>query len=111
MPAYILARISITDPTRYREYARRSPGVVAQFGGRFLVRGAEVHSLEGPAETRRIVILEFPSLERARAFWDSPDYQRLRAYREGAGEAQFILVDGYPEAEWQRVLEESRRVD
>ena len=111
MPAYIIARIDISKPEQYREYTRRSPKVVAQFGGRFIVRGAEIHTLEGPAETRRIVVLEFPSIEKARAFWESPEYRRLRKFREGAGDAQFMLLDGYPTSEWERVLEESRKVD
>ncbi len=111
MAAYIVARIEVTRPEQYREYVLRSPKVVAQYGGRFLVRGAEIQTLEGPAETRRIVILEFPSVERARAFWDSPEYQRLRKYRDGAGDAQFMLLDGYPDSEWQRVLAASRQLD
>ena len=111
MAAYIVARIQITKPEQYREYTLRTPAVVAKYGGRFIVRGAEVHSLEGPAEPRRIVILEFPTIERARAFWSSPEYSRLRKFREGAGEAQFILVDGYPASEWERVLAESRTLD
>ena len=111
MPAYIVARIAITDPGRYREYVLGSPKVVAQYGGRFLVRGAEIHTLEGPVETRRVVILEFPSLERARAFWDSPEYQRLRKHREGAGDAQFMLLDGYPDAEWQKAVAGSQPLD
>lgn len=111
MPAYIVARIQITKPDRYREYTLRTPKVVAQYGGRFIVRGAEIHALEGPPETRRLVILEFPSVERARAFWDSPEYSRLRKFREGAGEAQFFLVDGYSDADWQRALAESRTID
>ena len=107
MPAYIVARIQVTKPEQYREYTLRTPKVVAQYGGRFIVRGAEIQSLEGPAETRRLVILEFPSLERARAFWDSPEYSRLRKFREGAAEAQFILMDGYPENEWRRAVAEA----
>ena len=111
MPAYIVARIQVTKPEQYREYTLRTPKVVAQYGGRFIVRGAEIQSLEGPDESRRLVILEFPSLERARAFWDSPEYSRLRKFREGAAEAQFILVDGYATPQWQQALDASLPVD
>ena len=111
MPAYIVARIQITKPDQYREYTLRTPKVVAQYGGRFIVRSAEIQSLEGPGETRRLVILEFPTLERARAFWDSPEYSRLRKFREGAAEAQFILVDGYATSQWQQALEASLPLD
>ena len=72
-----------------------------------IVRGGATETLEGPEETRRIVIIEFPSMEQAKAFYTSSDYQKAKALRDGAGEGQFIVVDGYPESEWQSVVKES----
>jgi uncharacterized protein (DUF1330 family) len=104
MPAYMIARVQVTDPTRYAEYVKRSPAAIAAFGGRFISRGAEVHTLEGEAETRRLVIVEFPSVEQAKAAFASERYQLARTLRAGAADAQFIVVDGYPEEKWAETL-------
>ncbi len=94
MPAYLVARIRVTDPEKYRGYMALSPAAIEKHGGRFLARGGEVVTLEGEPEERRVVIVEFPSLEAARAFYDSPEYREARAAREGAAEAQFFVVEG-----------------
>jgi uncharacterized protein (DUF1330 family) len=94
MPAYLIGRIDVTDTVRYREYTQITPSVIARFGGRFIVRGGEVLTLEGPQETRRVVILEFPSLEKAKEFFHSEDYAAAKKLRAGAALAEFILIDG-----------------
>src|SRR6266566_821259 len=71
MPAYIIARVDVTDPIRYRDYINATPAVIAQYGGRFIIRGGEIVTLEGEPETHRIVVIEFPSLERAKEFFGS----------------------------------------
>jgi uncharacterized protein (DUF1330 family) len=96
MPAYIIARVQVTDWERYREYTKLTPGAIAQFGGRFIVRGGQTVTLEGPPETGRVVVIEFPAFEQAKAFYDSAEYGRARKLREGAAIGQFILVDGLP---------------
>ena len=95
MPAYLIARVRITDPERYKDYAKLTPAASARYGGRFVVRGGEVTTLEGPDERDRVVVIEFPSLEQARTFWSSPEYGEAKAKRAGAATGQFILVDGY----------------
>jgi len=95
MPAYIIARVEVTDWSRYREYTKATPAVIEQFGGKFIVRGGDVVTLEGPEDTRRVVIIEFPSLERAKAFWHSKEYSQVRKLREGAAVGQFMAIDGY----------------
>jgi uncharacterized protein (DUF1330 family) len=72
-----------------------TPGVIARFGGKFIARNGEKVTLEGETETARVVILEFPSMELAQAFFNSPEYQQAKLLREGAAEAQFIAIDGY----------------
>ena len=94
MPAYVIARITVTDPEKYEAYKALSPAAVAAYGGRFLARGGAVATLEGDEETRRVVVLEFPSLDQAQRFYDSPEYARARAARAGAASAQFIAVEG-----------------
>jgi uncharacterized protein (DUF1330 family) len=94
VPAYIIARVKVTDADRYAAYRQASPGAIEAGGGRFLVRGGESITLEGPDEARRLVILEFPSLEQARAFYESDVYVEARALREGAAEMEMVAVEG-----------------
>lgn len=94
MTAYIIARIDITDMDQYQQYMKVTPGVVEQFGGRFIARGGDMVTLEGPEETSRVVIVEFPSFERAKAFYNSDAYQAAKAVRDGAATASFIALDG-----------------
>lgn len=94
MAGYIIARINITDMDRYREYMKLTPAAIAAAGGKFLARGGEVTTLEGPEETHRVVLLEFPTVEAAKAFYHGDGYAAARALRAGAAEAQFIALAG-----------------
>ncbi|MBN8418183.1 MAG: DUF1330 domain-containing protein [Verrucomicrobia bacterium] len=98
MPAYIIGRVEVTDWTRYAEYMKLTPGIIAQYGGRFIARGGESMTLEGPEETKRVVILEFPTYEAAQQFFHSEEYQCAKSLREGAANAQFFAMDGVPVA-------------
>jgi uncharacterized protein (DUF1330 family) len=94
MAAYIIVRMHVTDMEQYQEYAKVTPGVVAQYGGRFIVRGGATVTLEGPEEKDRIVVLEFPSLDQAKVFYGSEEYAAAAKLREGAASAQFVAVEG-----------------
>lgn len=94
MPSYLLIRVTVTDPERYRQYMAVTPGILAQYGGRFIARGGKSVTLEGSEETRRLALVEFPSLEAAKAFYASSEYQAAKALRDGACEAEFIALDG-----------------
>ncbi len=94
MPAYVIAFVEVTDPERYDQYKLLTPAAIAAHDGKFLARGGEVEVLEGKEETRRTVMLEFPTMERAREFWDSPQYREARAVREGAAIMDALLVPG-----------------
>ena len=94
MTAYIIARINVTDMEQYKKYLGVTPGTIEKYDGRFIARGGETVTLEGTEETRRVVLLEFPSLERAVEWYNSEDYQAAKKLREGAAEASFIAVDG-----------------
>ena len=96
MPAYVIADITITDPAGYEEYKRLTPGSIASFGGRFIARGGQVDVLEGDWAPERLVILEFPSLEQAQAWYDSPGYQEAKAIRQRTARGRLIVVDGGP---------------
>ena len=110
MPAYLIARVDITDWERYREYMRHTPRVIQSFGGHFIARGGETITLEGPVEEDRVVVIEFPTFQQAKAFYESPEYKRIKKLRDGAGAAQFVVVDGHSVDEWNRVAAESAKL-
>lgn len=68
MAASVIVDLAITDPEPYREYQRRVPATIEQDGGRFLVRGGRHETLEGDRPPERLVVIEFPSVERANAW-------------------------------------------
>jgi uncharacterized protein (DUF1330 family) len=92
--AYILVQVEVTNPQQYAEYTKLSPAIIEKFGGRFLARGGRIATLEGPPARSRVVVIEFPSFERAQQFYTSPDYEAARKVRAGAASAQFVLVEG-----------------
>ena len=94
MAAYMIARVNVTDWDRYNEYIKVTPGIIAKFGGRFIARGGETITFEGPEEKWRIVVVEFPDLEKAKEFYYSPEYTDAKKIREGAALAQFVAIDG-----------------
>ena len=81
-------------PGAVQEYAKLTPGIVAKFGGKYLARAGRTVTLEGPPARSRVVVLEFPSVERAEAFYKSPEYIAARKVRAGAAQAQFVVVEG-----------------
>jgi uncharacterized protein (DUF1330 family) len=94
VPAYVIANITILDPVRYEDYKRMVPATLAPFGGRFIVRGGETDVLEGDWRPSRLVLLEFPSVERARAWWNSPEYAESRALRQATSKGTLIILPG-----------------
>ncbi|MEP7297431.1 MAG: DUF1330 domain-containing protein [Burkholderiales bacterium] len=94
MAAYIHASIEVTDPALYETYRRDAPGVIAAHGGRYLVRGGAVTALEGDAAPTRQVILEFPDMAHLKAFYTSPEYQRLIAIRQRASTGTLVAIEG-----------------
>jgi uncharacterized protein (DUF1330 family) len=95
MAAYVIAQVKVTDSERYAEYVKRAPEVVASYGGRYLARGGQTASIEGPEVTERVVILEFPDLEQAVACFKSAAYEEAKKFRLGAAEMRLLAVDGY----------------
>ncbi len=94
MAAYIVLNIDVTDPVRYADYAAAAGATVKQFGGRYLVRGGKAEALEGSANPKRIVILEFPTYERAKAWWDSAEYREPQRIRQSAAVSDTLIVEG-----------------
>jgi len=94
VPAYFIVEVEVTDPAAYERYKPLAGASVARHGGKFLVRGGRAETLEGGWEPKRIVVLEFPSMEAARRFYDSPDYQEALKLRLAASRSKAILVEG-----------------
>ncbi len=94
MSAYIIARIEVTDMEQYKKYIALTPDIIAQFGGKFIARGGQTATLEGPEESGRVVIVEFPTYDQAVAFYNSDEYQAAIKVRENAATASFVVVGG-----------------
>jgi uncharacterized protein (DUF1330 family) len=94
VPALVIANITIVDPVRYEDYRRMVPATLVPFGGRFVVRGGQTEVLEGEWRPSRLVLLEFPSVERARAWWNSPEYAEARALRQATSTGTLIILEG-----------------
>jgi uncharacterized protein (DUF1330 family) len=94
MLGYVIAEVEVTDPATYEEYRKRVPAIVAQYGGKYLVRGGAVESKEGGWNPKRLVVLEFASLEQARKWYHSPEYAPVLALRLKAARSKMVLVEG-----------------
>jgi len=94
MAGYIIADIEITDPDEYQKYARHTAATLEPYGGKFLVRGGQPETLEGDWKTRRIVIIEFASVEQAKAWYDSPEYSAIIGIRHRSAVSNILLVHG-----------------
>lgn len=94
MAAYILAEIDVTNAEGYKEYTKLVPATIAKYGGRFLIRGGASEALEGEWPQRRRVLLEFPTMEAARNWWSSPDYEKPKAMRQAASKGRLLLMEG-----------------
>jgi uncharacterized protein (DUF1330 family) len=94
MPAYIVVEVEVEDPARYEDYKKMVPSSLAAYGGRFLVRGGKVENLEGDWAPKRFVMVEFPSVDQAKAWWSSPEYAEAKALRQATAKTQMIVVEG-----------------
>lgn len=94
MAAYLVVRVQVTDAEQYEKYKALTPDAVAAHGGRFVARGGETEVLEGPAEDRRVVLIEFPSMDNARAFYNSAAYTAARSVRAGAATMEILAISG-----------------
>ncbi len=94
MPAFLLVEMRITDPAAFETYRRDVPAIIAAYGGRYRVRGGAAELMEGDPPPERLVLLEFPTMERLRAFYDAPEYQALKALRRGASIGRVIALEG-----------------
>ena len=95
MPGYLIANIKVTDPEGFERYRAGVAAVIAQYGGRYAVRGGTMERLENAEGFNRIIVLEFPSLDAARAFYFSAEYAPLLKLRIETTESQVVMIEGY----------------
>lgn len=94
MAAYLIADVDITDAAVFEEYRRDVPASEARYGGRYIARGGATKVLEGDWEPHRLVIVEFPDMASLLAWYDSPEYSRLKAIRERCAKTRIIALEG-----------------
>jgi len=95
MAAYLIANIEVKDPAKFEEYRQKVVPVIQKFGGRYLVRGGDVRRLEGNLPLKRLVVLEFPTIEAAQQFYDSAKYEPILKLRLSSTQSDLVLVQGY----------------
>ncbi|MFL5377932.1 MAG: DUF1330 domain-containing protein [Myxococcales bacterium] len=94
MPAYVVVDIEVTNPTDYARYKDLAGAAVEKHGGRYLARGGKTDVLEGSWQPKRFVILEFPSVDKAKAWWASSEYAEAKSIRQKAAKTSLIIVEG-----------------
>ena len=94
MSAYVIAMVRVKDPVRYEDYRRLVTPTLAKYGGRFIARGGKVEVLEGDWQPNRLVILEFPSMDHARQWWNSPEYTEAKLIRQATSEGTLLILEG-----------------
>ena len=95
MSAYVIVDIEVIDPEGYKEYIKAAPPTVALYDGRYIARGGKTETLEGDWQAKRLVILEFPSMEKAKAWLNSEEYAPARALRQRYARTNMVLVEGF----------------
>lgn len=95
MAAYLIVEVSIHNPAEYEDYKKLTPGSLKNYQGKFIVRGAKTECLEGEWNPERIVVLEFPTVELAKAWWASEEYAPAKALRQRTAHTKMLLVEGY----------------
>jgi len=94
MSAYVVVQVDVEDPVRYEDYKRLVPASLAKYGGRFVVRGGRTETLEGTWSPKRFVMVEFPDVNRAKAWWASAEYADAKALRQATSHTEMIVVEG-----------------
>ena len=94
MSAYVIIDIKVHDPAKFEDYKKLGPPSIAAYGGKYLVRGGATEILDGTWKPERVVVLEFPSMARAREWYNSKEYAEDIKIRHASATSQFLLVEG-----------------
>ncbi|MBZ5648738.1 MAG: DUF1330 domain-containing protein [Acidobacteriia bacterium] len=96
MAAYVVVEIEVKEAQRYERYKQLAPPSITKFGGKYLARGGETETLEGSWSPKRLVILEFPTMERAKEWWASKEYAEAKGLRQACAATKMVLLEGLP---------------
>ena len=94
MAAYLIAQVNVTDPETFVQYSSRVPGVIEQYGGRYLVRGGATEAIEGSWRPARLVVVEFPSMQQLKRFYHSDEYAPLIELRNQSARTDMTFAEG-----------------
>jgi uncharacterized protein (DUF1330 family) len=94
MSAFVVLDVEVQDSKVYEQYKELAPPAIAAYGGRYLARGGRTETLEGTWKPYRLVILEFPTSEKARAWWDSREYAAAKKLRQACARTEMVLIEG-----------------
>ena len=95
MPAYLIVDLEITDPAGYEEYKRLAGATVKKYGGKYIVRGGKTEVLEGNWNPKRLVVIEFDSMARAKQWLNCEEYREPRKMRHATAKTNMVVVDGF----------------
>lgn len=94
VPGYVIAEVEVTDPGTFQKYAAKAPGTIEQYGGHYVIRGGKFDSIEGDAP-KRFVVIQFDSVEKAKAWEDSPEYDAIKPIRHSSAKSRVFIIEGY----------------
>ncbi|HXH08687.1 MAG TPA: DUF1330 domain-containing protein [Alphaproteobacteria bacterium] len=94
MAGYVIAEVDITDPQGFEQYRNMVPATIEAYGGRFVVRGGKTETLEGQWQPKRLVIIQFDSVERAKQWWASEEYRDAKALRQRTAITNLVIAEG-----------------
>ena len=94
MAAYVIGEVDVMDPAAYEDYRKQVGAVITKYGGRFIARGGKVETLEGGWSPKRLVLLEFPSMEQALKWYRSPEYAPLIKLRQKTSRGKLVALEG-----------------
>ncbi len=97
MSAYLIANVDVKDIERFKDYMKATPSIVEQYGGKFLVRGGNFDVCEGDWHPKRLVLVEFESMHKARQFYNSPQYAAVKGLRQSSSYTEWVFVEGLPD--------------
>lgn len=94
MAAYLITNVEIRDAEKFKDYVKATPAVIKRFGGKFLVRGGDFEICEGSWNPKRLVVVEFESMQKAKQFYNSPQYNTIKGLRQSSAYTEWVFVDG-----------------
>jgi uncharacterized protein (DUF1330 family) len=94
MKAYIVSFIDVHDEVLYQKYVERAPQTIVRYGGQYVARNGTKHAIEGELPNNRVVLMEFPSVEKAKEWYHSAEYQEVVKIRHSASSGKIFIIEG-----------------